>query len=80
MGATFLLLAAAAMTAGAATAPPARSPVTAATAQGTATVRILTPAIIGPEYGAPLPGMILHDTTVGTSDGRRTPIRLYEFE
>ncbi|MEO7505566.1 MAG: hypothetical protein ABIT69_10330 [Sphingomicrobium sp.] len=58
----------------------AASPAVPASAEGQATVRILTPALIGAGLPAPRPGMIARDTTVTLPDGRSAPIRLYEFE
>ena len=49
-------------------------------ASATATVRILTPAMIGPAYGPPLPTMTARDATVPLPSGGTMPIKLYEFE
>lgn len=54
-----------------------RAPVSAS---ATATVRILTPALIGPAYGPPLPAMTARDTTIPLPGGGTLPIKLYEFE
>jgi hypothetical protein len=61
----------------ASTAPPPR-PV--ATALGTASVRIMTPALIGAGYGPPLATMTTRDATIALPGGGSTVIRLYEFE
>ena len=50
------------------------------TATGTASVRILTPALIGPAYGPPLPTMTAREATVPLPSGGTMPITLYEFE
>lgn len=57
--------------------PNPRVPVAAT---GTASVRILTPALIGPTYGPPLPTMTAREATVPLPSGGTMPIRLYEFE
>ncbi|HEX2624101.1 MAG TPA: hypothetical protein VHM21_02490 [Sphingomicrobium sp.] len=49
-------------------------------ASATATVRILTPAMIGPAYSPPLPTMTARDATVPLPSGGTMPIKLYEFE
>lgn len=51
-----------------------------ATAEGTATVRILTPALIGNGLDAPRPGMTARSVTLHDAAGRPTVIQVYEFE
>ena len=72
MGSAFLILMAiAALPAG---------PAAHASAAGQATVRILTPALVGAGLPAPRPGMIARDTAIALPGGQSAPIRLYEFE
>lgn len=81
MDASVILLAATALaTHGHPDRPPHPRQSTSVAAQGTATVRIVTPALIGPGFAAPLPGMTLHDSSVESPNGQRTPLKLYEFE
>ena len=61
-----------------ATPPPSNAGSEAASA--TASVRILTPALVGAELGPPAPGMEPRDSTMALPGGQSWPIRLYEFE
>ena len=63
-----------------ATALGADAIVARASAGGTATVRILSPAMVGDGLAPPRPGMAARDSTVALPDGGTAPIRLYEFE
>lgn len=47
---------------------------------GMATLRILTPALIGAGLAAPRPDMVARDTMIALPDGRSALLRLYEFE
>ena len=74
MGVSTLFLIAAA-----ATASPTGSTIRAS-AEAMATLRILTPALIGAGRPAPRPHMVARDTMIALPDGRSAPLRLYEFE
>ena len=64
----------------AATANPAPGPARFAAANASASVRILTPALVGAGYGAPLPGMEPHALRVALPDGSSNLVTVYEFE
>lgn len=51
-----------------------------ASADGQAVVRILTPALIGAEFGPPRSGMNARDALVAQPGGGMVAIKLYEFE
>ena len=49
-------------------------------ASGTATVRILTPALVGAELGPPRAGMTARPLTVRDLPGREATVWVYDFE
>lgn len=58
----------------------ANSPARPMTATATASVRILTPALVGAELSPPREGMRPRDTEIVQRDGSTIRLRLYEFE
>ena len=77
MASASLLLIAALAAAGAE--GPARQ-LTPESASGTASVRILTPALVGAELAPPREGMAARPLIVSDLPGRQATILVYEFE